>query len=98
MVGSVVSFTSTSAVQVAVLPASSRAVNVTVVVPSGKSEGALLVMVGVSSQLSDAVAPFRNAAIAALADVVPPNSVHSTVILDGQPMLGGVLSSGMKSK
>src|SRR3990172_7037879 len=53
--GAVVSTTLTEGVAVAVFPEASVAVNVTVVVPSGNTPGALLVTTGVASQVSVAV-------------------------------------------
>jgi len=55
IVGGVVSTIVTVEVAVLVLPASSLAVKVTVVVPNGNAPGALLVIVALSSQLSVAV-------------------------------------------
>ena len=77
-----------------VLPQESVAVNVTVFVPSGNVDGALLVTVAVPPQLSVAVTPCRNAAIVALE--AGTELVHRakalTVIFVGQVMLGAVVS------
>ncbi len=56
----------TLAWQLAELPQASIAVKVTVFVPAGNEDGALLVIVTLPPQLSVAVTPCRNAAIAGL--------------------------------
>src|SRR5262249_50096702 len=90
MAGGAVATTRTSAEHVRRFPSSSRALNVTEVVPVGKSAGALLVIVGAGSQVSLAVAPPRNAAIAGFVAGVPPCCEHSTVTGAGHAMDGAV--------
>jgi hypothetical protein len=84
----------TLAWQVMELPQESVAVNVTVFVPSGNDDGALLVTVALPPQLSVAVTPCRNAAIVGF--VAGTALVHRskalTVIFVGQVMLGFVVS------
>jgi hypothetical protein len=79
------SFTTTNCSQVAALPAASVAVHTTTVVPTGYTEGALLVIVGVP-QLSVAVAVPSVTLIA-----VQPEFVV-VLISAGQVMTGGSLS------
>src|SRR5512134_3684096 len=50
-------------------------------------------MPGFASHTSVAVAPVRNAAIAGSVAGVPPVSVHSTVMLAGHTITGGVVST-----
>ena len=78
IVGGVVSLTVTVWVQVAVLPDASVAVHVTVVVPTGKHDGASLVMVAML-QLSLAAgtpAPTCIAAIASAGALLKPIATH----------------------
>ena len=70
MIGAVVSVTVTVCVQVAVLPAESVTIQVTVVTPTGKHDGASLVIEDIPEQASLAVgtdAPTCITAIALLA-------------------------------
>ena len=88
MVGGVVSTIVTVVVAVLVLSASSVAVNVTVVVPNGKTAGALLVTVTLVSQLSVAVG-------SGTVTGVPARLVCSAVIAGGTLLMtGGTLSDG----
>jgi len=86
--------TITLAVQLALLPQESVAVNVTLLVPSENDAGALLVTVAPLPQLSVAVTPFRNAAIAAFdaGTVFVQKDAVTTVIFVGQVMTGAVVS------
>src|SRR5439155_1698423 len=86
-VGGVVSTTVTIVVAVALLPAPSRAVNVTVVGPGGKVAGALLETATEPPALSDATG------IGTATDV-PDGLVCSTVVGGGTPLnVGGVVST-----
>src|SRR5436309_11068666 len=91
--GGRVSWTLTPAVQVEKLPLSSRAVKVTVVLPSGRNAGASWVIAGVASQMSVADTPAKNAASCGSTAWMPQFPVHSTVMLAGQVITGGVVSS-----
>ena len=75
------STTVTVCVQVAVLPAASVAVQVTVVLPMGKLAGASFVMVG-APQLSVPVALFN------VAEAVQSPGAVFTVVSLGQEMVG----------
>src|SRR5439155_14766916 len=83
----VVSSTVTVVVAVALLPAASRAVNVTVVGPGGKIAGALLETATEPLTLSDATGISR-------ATDVPDGPVCSAVVGGGTPLnVGGVVST-----
>ena len=69
-----------------VLPASSLAVNVTVVTPTGNDDGAFVVTAGFVSTMSVAVAPPRNALIRV--------SVAATGPVDWTARLAGIVSTG----
>src|SRR5262245_60667488 len=87
MTGGVVSLTVTWNVAVAVFPAASLAVQLTVVVPSGNSEpdaGVQLTATGPST-LSVAVTVYPTCA--------PPGSVASAVMSAGTVITGGVVSA-----
>jgi hypothetical protein len=75
---------------VLVFPAASVALNVTVVVPRGKTSGALLVGVKAPLTLSVAVAAARNVAINEWVFGVPRASIASTVTGAGALVMGGV--------
>ena len=89
-----VALTVTVAVAVPMLPAASVAEKVTVVTPTGKLVGALLVMAPTIPTLSVAVAAVRNVAIVALvaATAVAPAAV-ATVIAAGALTTGSILSN-----
>ena len=83
IVGFLVSFTVTICVQVSVFPAASFAVQVTVVSPIGKTNGALFVTVTVPLQLSDVVGVPKST----------PDAVHKfasaeTTTVAGQVIIG----------
>src|SRR5687767_890379 len=75
------------------LPSSSVAVKVTIVTPTGKKEGASLVMAGVESQTSVALTPAKNAASCGSSASTPRSPVHSAATLAGQEIVGGVVST-----
>jgi hypothetical protein len=85
-------FTATVEVAVAGFPEKSVAVNVTVLVPTGKTEGASFATTGAGSTVSLADAPARKAAIAGSPDETPP-AEPSTLIGDGAVSDGGVVST-----
>jgi hypothetical protein len=77
---------------VPVFPAASVALNVTVVVPRGKTLGALLVGVKAPLTSSSAVALARKDAIEPCVFGVPAASTAATVIGEGGVTTGGVVS------
>src|SRR5262245_31986454 len=92
IVGGCVSAIVTVAEQVATLPLPSSAVNVTSVLPTGKTGGASFVTPTAVSQSSVAVDPARKAAITGSVCGFPPCAEHSIVTSAGQVMTGGVAS------
>ena len=70
----------------------SVALNVTVVMPSGKIAGALCVMVRLVSTLSVALAPFKKAVMVASVAGVPLASLAATVMFAGAVTIGTPLS------
>ena len=75
-----------------VLPAESVALKVTVVTPSGNTDGALLVTFNAPSTVSVAVAAFKKAVIAGFVAGVPDDENALTVISSGTVITGGVWS------
>src|SRR5262245_46954977 len=94
--GSVVSWTLTVALHVSVRLPASVAVNVTSVVTlTGKSPGALLVIVGAASQPSSAETPAKKLLSCESPEGVPPEAEHSTVRLAGQVMFGAKFTGSL---
>ena len=86
------------AVALAVLPASSVAVNVTKVAPTGKKVGASCVMSIESSTRSTTVAAARNAEIAVFVASIPSGMSPSSTRSAGGVSVGAVVSTTVTAK
>src|SRR6185436_21123134 len=80
-------------VQAPAFPTRSLAVKVTSVEPSGSTGGALLTIVGCTSQVSTALTPAKKALNCGSLAETPVGPVHSTTTGAGHDTTGGVVST-----